>query len=418
MSGSNVIAVCPNCKASKTLRGKAFTIALTCDNCNAYYVRGEWRNNETTNFNLSHDPVLPVGAIGRIDDTPYEVMGFVVKKEQRYKYTWREYLLFNPFKGYAFLSEYDGHWNFIWPIEDSQPPHEHQYEFTLAGTTYALYQTYRAEVIFAQGEFFFDVIETTDAAKNSEYIAPPFLYGVESSEDSLTCFQGEYMTPKEVAAAFTLDVTKLPSKTGVGYTQPMTSAFSQASLIKMTLILIVVALVIQLFFNSMSAEKQVFQGKFLKGELTDQKFFKTESFTLEGGSKSVEIDIWAPVANDWFFGEFSLINETDGTEYTFTKSIEFYSGTEDGYAWSEGSTYGEAFLSAVPGGRYHVNIYPEFSEGNNHEFTVRVIRDVPTNMNFFIVAIAVGLGCMVVAIRRRIFEGRRWKDSEYSPYQT
>ncbi len=41
-------------------------------------------------------------------------MGFVIKRDNAYNFQWREYLLFNPYKGYAFLSEYNGHWNFFY----------------------------------------------------------------------------------------------------------------------------------------------------------------------------------------------------------------------------------------------------------------------------------------------------------------
>jgi hypothetical protein len=116
--------------------------------------------------------------------------------------------------------------------------------------------------------------------------------------------------------------------------------------------------------------------------------------------------MWAPVNNDWFFGEISLVNENDGTEYMFTKDIEFYSGYEDGYNWHEGSPYGEAFISAVPEGRYHVKVYPEFS-GTTDVFTIRIIRDVPTNMNFFIVAIALALAPIVSANNTLYHESRR-----------
>ena len=32
-------------------------------------------------------------------------------------FEWDEYLLFNPYKGFRYLTEYDGHWNFVTPLE-------------------------------------------------------------------------------------------------------------------------------------------------------------------------------------------------------------------------------------------------------------------------------------------------------------
>ena len=32
-------------------------------------------------------------------------------------YSWREYLLFNPYKGFRYLTEYNGHWNYVTPLK-------------------------------------------------------------------------------------------------------------------------------------------------------------------------------------------------------------------------------------------------------------------------------------------------------------
>ncbi len=103
-------------RAANAVRGRAMTLALTCSKCNVYFRVGAW-NKDITKFANVIEPAIPIGTKGKVDNIVYEVMGFVVKQEMKYKYSWREYLLFNPYKGYAFLSEYDGHWNFIWPIE-------------------------------------------------------------------------------------------------------------------------------------------------------------------------------------------------------------------------------------------------------------------------------------------------------------
>jgi hypothetical protein len=42
------------------------------------------------------------------------VIGYVKKEEDNiYHSKWREYTLYNPQQGYAFLSEYEGNWIFI-----------------------------------------------------------------------------------------------------------------------------------------------------------------------------------------------------------------------------------------------------------------------------------------------------------------
>jgi len=414
MSGNNYTITCPHCGFANNLRGRAMTIALTCQSCHIYFRVGAW-DKATVEFQHVEPQEIPIGAKGRIEGVLYEVMGFVVKEEGKYHYRWREYMLFNPFQGYAFLSEYNGHWNFVWPIENSL--HPRGTEFKYKDSSYRLYQKYTAQVVYARGEFFFDVVDITASTVNHEYIAPPSLVALEQSEDSVLWCEGEYLSRKEVAAIFSMPKNQLPSVSGIGYTQPFGTSFSDQALILLTAFLLLFLLLIQVVFNNTDDDKVVFQADFSKASLNNQKMLVTPSFELKDGTKSLEVNIYAPLSNDWFFGEFSLINENTETEYNFTKDIEYYSGYEDGYSWTEGSRTGDAFLSRIPSGKYHINIYPEFS-GTNGSFTVTVRRGAPMYSNFFVTSIAMAIFPVFYFIRRRYREQKRWSDSDYSPYST
>jgi hypothetical protein len=415
MSGNNFAVNCPKCGAANNLRGKAMTRALTCQQCKIYFRIGNW-NAATVEFMYEEPQALPLGARGKVDGFVYEVIGFVIKQEYKYHFRWREYLVFNPFRGYAFLSEYNGHWNFVWPIEENPRLHKSDDTISHDGAFYNIYQKYSAKVVHARGEFFFDVFDITASTTNTEYIAPPYILALEKSDDSVLWCKGEYFHPKEIADAFSVPVSSLPSKEGIGYTQPFESSFSKKSLIQFTVLIILFALVLQLFVNNMASDKVVYSGVFRQEDLVDQKMFVTPSFELTGGTKSLEVLISASLSNDWFFSEFTLVNETDGTEYNFAKEIEYYYGTEDGEAWTEGSRNGEAFLSQIPEGRYHLNIYPEFSF-NNHAFDVTVKRDVPMMVNFFITCLALLAFPIFYFVRDRNREQRRWSESDYTPYE-
>jgi hypothetical protein len=416
MSGSNYTVSCPKCGVVNILRGKAMTLALTCQSCNIYFCTGSW-NPTTVEFQHNEPQALPIGARGRIDNFVYEVMGFVIKQESKYHYRWREYLLFNPYRGYAFLSEYNGHWNFIWPVEDDPRANSSDNDFINEDSHYQLYQRYSASVLQAKGEFFFDIFDITPDAINYEFIAPPYLFALERSHDSILWCKGEYFTPDEIANAFSIPKEKLPSKTGVGYTQPFNSAFSEKSLILFTVLIFMVTLFFQLLINNSAADKVVFQADYNQNELKDQKLIVTPSFELQGGTKSLEIYLYSYLSNNWFFSEFTLVSETDGTEYNFTKEIEYYWGADDGGSWTEGSKNGEAFLSQIPEGKYHLNIYPEFSF-TNQSFSITVSHDVPMQSNFYITCLGVLLFPAFYFIRKRRREKKRWSDSEYSPYET
>ncbi len=60
-------------------------------------------------------PTIPLGTRGKIGGTQYEVIGFQVRQvaDGDDTYAWDEYLLFNPYQGFRYLTEYNGHWNFV-----------------------------------------------------------------------------------------------------------------------------------------------------------------------------------------------------------------------------------------------------------------------------------------------------------------
>lgn len=416
MSGSNHSVSCPKCAAENQLRGKAMTVALTCKACGTYFRTGTW-NKAAVEFRYKEaHQVIPIGAKGRIDNFVYEVMGFAVKEETKYHFKWREYLLFSPYRGYAFLSEYNGHWNFVWPIEGDPRKNISVNDFNYEGAEYRLYQKYNAKVVYARGEFFFDVFDITESTVNSEFIAPPYMLALEKSHDSILWCKGEYFKPGEIAEAFSMPARKFPFREGVGYTEPLHASFSDKALISFTVLIFLVTLLAQLLMSSSADDKVVFQHDYHDTDLKDQKMIATPSFDLEGGMRNVEVYVYAPVDNNWFFSEFTLINDNTGDEYNFTKEVEYYSGYEDGVSWTEGARSGEAVLSMIPAGRYHINIYPEFNM--NHAFSITVKRDVPVSTNFYITAIGLLLFPAFYLVRKHYRERERWSDSDYSPYDT
>ena len=58
---------------------------------------------------------IPLGSRGKWRGAEYEVIGYQLRstKADGATYSWSEYLLFNPYQGFRYLSEYGGHWNDI-----------------------------------------------------------------------------------------------------------------------------------------------------------------------------------------------------------------------------------------------------------------------------------------------------------------
>lgn len=410
----DIVLTCPNCKKQIQPIGKALTLALSCPACGNYYYTFQEGHEKFIN---QYKPDLAINSRGLIKGHYYQVLGFAVKRERRYQYSWREYFLFNPNVGIAFLSESDGNWNFLKPyakhplfyVEVEQPE--------VRGEKFSLYSKYRAEVLYACGEFFTDVIASTESSTHFEHIHPPRILHFEDGAKQLGAYLGEYIAPEEVAAAFALPVSSLPKKNGFGYTQPLSLPFDEKVLLVVTMLSLALAFLVTIGFNETSYNKNVFQKQFYGKDLQGQKMLTTPSFELAGEEKNVAIKIWAGVENDWFFAEYALVNEKTSEEFVFTNEIEYYHGIEGGESWSEGGNFSEAFLSSVPGGRYHINIYPEFGNTTN-EFHIAVYRDIPFFSNFWIFFFALCLFPGAVFAYKHYWEAKRWKDSDYSPYHS
>ncbi len=79
---------------------------------------------------------------------------------------------------------------------------------------------------------------------------------------------------------------------------------------------------IQMSIRNHGSEQDRVQSAFKTETLKDQKLFASPSFILEGSKRTWRVEIHDRWRMTGFFGEFSLIDETTGDEYNFTKEIE------------------------------------------------------------------------------------------------
>jgi hypothetical protein len=415
MSGNSelISTVCPQCKHANVARGRSNTLAMTCAACGVYFTTGKW-SKEIIKFNIEANPVFPIGTQARIKGIKYEVMGFVVKNVRKYGYSWREYTLYHPIHGILFLSESSGNWNIVRPINDNPRGGIKGVEFTYEEHFYRLYQRYKADIVYAKGEFVSDIFNITDESQCDEYISPPYLLSFESDKSGSRWYKGEYVSPEDIIAYFKPGLYKLPKKEGRGYTQPFVSSFKPESLAALCAVLGVLVLFLQLYFGNTAKEKIVLDQTFNRKDATDQTLFVSDSFRVEGAMKSLVVIVRSPIDNDWFFGDFVLVNQDDDTEYEFSKEIEYYHGYSDGESWVEGSNQGEAYLSRIPEGNYRINIYPEFSQSGS--FDIQVIRDEASVTNMWVTLALLAIFPTYYFFRRHNIESTRWSDSDYSPY--
>src|SRR6476619_7337362 len=111
---------CPNCGGQVELRGFANTLTAVCAHCTTVLDTRTQAVSILYQFDKRQirKPGIPLGTRGKLDNTTYEVIGFQVRgvQEDGSTWEWAEYLLFNPYKGFLYLTEYHGHWNLVRPV--------------------------------------------------------------------------------------------------------------------------------------------------------------------------------------------------------------------------------------------------------------------------------------------------------------
>ncbi|MDB5271164.1 MAG: hypothetical protein JWP58_4204 [Hymenobacter sp.] len=424
---------CPECHASITYYDVAGSEYYACPHCHAYFkYSGEQNPKVFGNYNKQPSgniSLLPVGTSGTLDGQPCRVIGIVERAELarngKLQYNWLEYQVYQPITNdYAQLSLFNGHWMVIRPAKRAyrvDGARGRRASVSQPDATYRLYNRYQSRVVYAVGEFDWN-IEGDDQLSISEFISPPVMLVQERNKGKDTWYRAEHIEPHDVAKAFSLDASKMPPRDGVGAVQPDPVKASWPALSLLTTLAFGLLLLLQIGQHVrhpdttlLQASLQVEADTAAKSAPGTGKVIVSPSFTLDHPA-ALQVDLTTSLNNQWLELPVSLVNEQTGQGFEFTKNIEFYSGVEGGESWREGSRDADAVLSRVPAGRYHLNFYP-FTEAGPAapQIDVRVTADPPLWSNFFIVLFLLLIYPTWQYIRRASHETARWSQSDYGP---
>jgi hypothetical protein len=402
---------CPQCGAPLTVRGLLQTESIACGACGSVIDLTDESLQVISTFQAKTKirPLIPLGTRGKLLGDPFEVIGFMRRRVrvEGVDYEWSEYLLFNPYKGFRWLSEYNGHWTFIRTLMERP---EGVTTPTYLNRTFRHFQSSRAEVTYVLGEFFWRV-QAGETARVDDYISPPYLLSRESSEKEIVWSLGQYIDPEVLRAAFALQ-TPLPPRIGVYSCQPAPLGAKAGAVYRLFGRFLVAALAIQLLVIGMSRNKLVYQNEFDYRPSTGEKSFVTDVFDVAGHTSNVVVRSHADVSNDWLYLNLALIEADSGEAYDFGREISYYFGRDSDGSWTEGRQDDSAVLPAIPAGRYYLRIEPE-NAGSAVRYSIRVYRDVP-RWSFFLLAV---FGLLLIPAwvfwRQRYFEIQRWADSDH-----
>jgi len=411
---------CPKCGSAIEIRTFGNAVNIICQSCHSVLDSSDEKLKiiEEANKRIVIDPLIPLGSRGKWKGRTYEVVGFQRRtiNVDGVDYHWFEYLLYNPFAGYRYLTEYNGHWNDVTVCHTLPTPaglDGEKPQVRIGDQTFTHFQTATACTTFILGEFPWQV-RMGDKADAMDYISSPFILSSESIEDEVTWSTGEYVDGSDIRDAFKVK-DSFPSPMGVYCDQPNPYGDEPGHFWKRGWLFIVLAMFLVIAAWIMALKANVYsEGHMFKQGGQAEASFVTPEFNLGGHISNVVIDTDTNLVNDWMYIHYSLINTETNVAYDFGREISYYYGTDSDGSWTEGSNKDSATVPSIPPGKYYLRVEPEMdAKSSAVYYHINVHRDMPTRWYFFVAAVLLLIPPIFVSIRTAAFEVERWAESDY-----
>jgi Domain of unknown function (DUF4178) len=410
---------CPNCGGSVELKYER-TLNAVCIQCLSVLDATTPSLQILQKFEGAkrYQPKIPLGTRGRLPSGQYEAIGFQIRQIEvdGVTYEWSEYLLYNPYKGYRYLTEYNGHWNDIRTLRALPIPSRKGAKLAViyGGKTYTHFQTAGAKTRFVMGEFPWQV-RVGEGVSVKDYVEPPESISSEETEGEVVWSIGQYTRGTDVWKAFGLKGSPPPA-IGVYSNQPSPHAGRVGSAWMTFFLLSLLLLLAMVVVAIVSPGNEVFRQRYTFASGLAEPSFVTPVFPLSGGQANLEVTVNTDLTNDWAFIGLALINDDTGVAYDFGKEVSYYYGTDSDGAWSEGNRSGSVSVPAVPAGRYYLRVEPDMEkDGRQHAMSYELIvkHGSPSYFWFVLGFIGILVPPIVISIRAFSFENRRWAESDY-----
>jgi DNA-directed RNA polymerase subunit RPC12/RpoP len=408
---------CSNCGAPVELRALQHARAVACTSCGSILDPRDpnLRVLQKARSKESITPDIPLGTRGTWHGQPWEVIGFQRRSIEvdGIRYSWDEYVLFNPYRGFRYLSRYEGHWNDIRTVRELPEPIGAGKRPTIRyqGETYAHFQSATARTDFVLGEFPWRV-RLGDEVKVSDYNAPPYLLSSETTDDETTWSLGRYTDAQRIWQAFSVPGSpRTPSGVFANQPNPYKERASRSYrtlglLLALFLVLVVGRLVT-------AAREQLLAARYTYQPKDQNAAFVTEPFAVRAPG-TVEITLSADLTNAWIDFDLALINTDSGVAWNVERELSYYSGTDSDGAWSEGSRERRVLLPRIPAGEYYLRVEPEGEATSQPvSYVIQVRRDVPSLLPYGVALLLLVAPSIAATARSSSFERRRMQESDY-----
>jgi hypothetical protein len=409
---------CPSCGAALEIRGFEHTLTIVCGHCHSILDARDPNLQILQQFKAAqkYEPAIPLGTRGLVGGNPHEVIGFQRRTTvvEGTEYSWYEYLLFNPYHGYRYLTHYNGHWNLVRTLRalPEQVAKFPKPTFRYQGERYLHFQTATASTTYVLGEFPWQV-RVNDSISAMDAIHPPKMLSAETTENETTWSLGQYVSGSQVWQMFKLAGSP-PAAIGVFENQP--SPYGQSrKLWRTCLALLLAVLFLDIFFSIFSPKHTVFNSRYqFDPRSPGEHSFVTDAFEIGGHPSNVQVMLHTDLRNNWAYFNLALINDQTGHAYNFGHEVSYESGYDSDGHWTEGRPDDQVIVPSLPAGRYYLRVEPEMdARAAPMQYALLVRTGVPAGTFYWIAAILLVIPPVLLSFRAISFEHQRWAESDY-----
>ncbi|MCH9684627.1 MAG: DUF4178 domain-containing protein [Deltaproteobacteria bacterium] len=419
---------CPACGAPITLRGFGAIEQVSCSHCGSELSPADSGALQILQQHQRQrqQSVLPLYARGTLDGIESEIIGIVWRQCEvdGVVYPWQEFLLFNPYKGYRWLvyQMTDGQWSLGGALAGAPKAQASGHKAVVfKKERFKHFQTSVAHVSYVEGEFPWQV-RHGDHAIAHDYVAPPVGISIEeqTTEEGgadVNFTQMQYISAADVWKAFGAPGSP-PRTSGVGNLQPNPWK-KGAALLWATFAIMIVVWIGACWMYLQARDNQVV---FEKNDLGLQPFSQEIEVGEKGETTTLELKFTArPLSNQWAYVDVMLVSQVSEEAIGFGATAEEWHGVSGGESWREGSNTETVTVGGVEGGKYLLQITPQAGAAagkpapTDLKLAVRIRRDVVL-LRYMVLPLLFIIAFPIIGFMAgRVFEGRRWANSDYAP---
>ncbi|MGP1281417.1 MAG: DUF4178 domain-containing protein [Parasphingopyxis sp.] len=408
---------CPNCGGTVEIKAAGYSVNIACQYCGSMLdvsdpdvriiqrYEGEVRKLE-----------LPLGSRGVLRGTEWEVIGYQRRSENG-QYPWDEYLLFNPYEGYAFLDTDGRGWSLGRQLT-ATPEKKTLVGFEVDGEFYEpFYAQTRAQVDYVLGEFYWRV-HVGEEVLTADFVRPGKMLSWERSDRETVWTLSALLEPHEITDAFGIDPPK-----GGGLPLPhQPSPYRQKAgqFMKLAAAVAVALIVITFLFGGTSDPQTTRINLATNGV---EQTAKVGPIVLDRPRQAVTVSAQAPgIENSWIDLTYTLTNRDTGETFEANNVVERYSGRDAEGNWSEGSSYSTSKFSMIPAGTYELNVFAagsrwtqsQFGSSSNAQVDVTIEKGATFFSNLLLALLVVFAPALWQWFKHLSFESRRKSDSDFA----